>query len=60
MYGTPGQLGPWAQLSGAKLSALRKWTIGPRTVGPQLSASKNRQLGPGAKLSALKSEQWGP
>ena len=29
-----GQLGPGAQQSGAQLSAPKKWTIGPRTVGP--------------------------
>ena len=28
----PGQLGPGAQLSGAQLSALKKWTVGPRTL----------------------------
>ena len=29
----PGQLNPGAQLSGAQLSTLKKWQIGPRTVG---------------------------
>ena len=28
----PGQLGPWAQLSRAQLSAPKKWQIGPCTV----------------------------
>ena len=32
----PGRLGPGARLSRAQLSTLKKWQIGPRTVGPQI------------------------
>ena len=30
----PGQLGPGQLGPGAQLSALKKWTVGPRTVRP--------------------------
>ena len=42
----PGQLGPRARLSGAQLSALKKWQIGPRTVGPNLSRTFARAVSP--------------
>ena len=70
----PGQLGPRVRLSGAQLSALKKWQIGPQTVGPQGPTVQGPivrgklgpgQLGPGARLSgaqlsALKKWQIGP